>query len=450
MPDVNPEPRRPRPPAGAPLSATPFRRMARVHALMAAGEATMAIALADSLFLSISPGEARGRVLLFLAVSLAPFAVVAPLIGPAIDRMPGGRRLVVQIVALLRALIMILMITQLDSFVLFPLAFAALVLNKTYGVSKSALVPTVVRSEEELVEANSKLGIISGVMGFAAAVPAGLLSLVSSRATLLFGAVVFLLAFLAARQLPRDTVATTAAAPEEVAELKSTSIVLAASAMGLMRATVGFLFFHLAFWFADPARVKTRDPAEGSTWVPIELHFGPQFGKIWFGLAVSMAAIGTLVGNTLAPMIRRRVREEVMLVGALTLTAVTGLLVALLASTPMALVLAAVVNFSAATGRLGFDSIVQRNAPDANRGRAFAQFETRFQLAWVAAGIVPVLLSLPGAIGFACVGLIAAFAAATYAASLKRLHAGQPLPQSISARARHHVKRRLGDRRPRT
>jgi hypothetical protein len=115
----------------------------------------------------------------------------------------------------------------------------------------------------------------------------------------------------------------------------------------------------------------------------------------------------------------------------------------------MALVLAAVVNFSAATGRLGFDSIVQRNAPDANRGRAFAQFETRFQLAWVAAGIVPVLLSLPGAIGFACVGLIAAFAAATYAASLRRLHAGQPLPPSISSRARHHVKRRLGDRRPR-
>jgi hypothetical protein len=41
----------------------------RVHALMAAGEASMAVALADSLFLSITPGEARGRVLLFLAAS---------------------------------------------------------------------------------------------------------------------------------------------------------------------------------------------------------------------------------------------------------------------------------------------------------------------------------------------------------------------------------------------
>ena len=438
MPGVNPERSRP----AQTTTDTPFQRLARVHAFMAAGEATMAIALADSLFLSITPGEARSRVLLFLGVSLAPFLVVAPLIGPAIDRMAGGRRLVVQIVAVLRAVVLVLMITQLDSFVLFPLAFASLVLNKTYGVSKSALVPTVVRSEAELVEANSKLGIISGVMGFAAAVPAGLLSLISSRATLLFGALMFLLAFVSARRLPRETIATSAAGAEEIAELKSSSIVLAASAMGLLRASVGFLFFHLAFWFADPARVQTREPAEGSTWVPIELHFGPQFGKVWFAVAVSMAAIGTLAGNTLAPLIRRRVREELMLIGALTLTAATGLLVALLTSTPMALLLAATVNFSAAIGRLAFDSIVQGNAPDANRGRAFAQFETRFQLAWVAAGIVPVMLALPGAIGFAMVGLIAGFAAATYAVSLRRLQLGRPLPERLSARATRRLRRR--------
>lgn len=402
----------------------------------------MAIALADSLFLSITPGEARGRVLLFLGVSLAPFLVVAPLIGPAIDRMPGGRRLVVQIVAVARAVVLVLMITQLDSFVLFPLAFASLVLNKTYGVSKSALVPTVVRSEEELVEANSKLGIISGVMGFAAAIPAGLLSLISSQVTLLFGAAMFVMAFVSARRLPPDVVAGKAAAPEEVAELKSSSIVLAASAMGLLRASVGFLFFHLAFWFADPSRVQTRASAEGSTWVPIELHFGPQFGKVWFGAAVSIAAIGTLTGNTLAPIIRRRVREELMLGGALALTAVTGLLVALLTATPMALLLAAVVNFSAAIGRLAFDSIVQGNAPDANRGRAFAQFETRFQLAWVAAGIVPVMLALPGPIGFAAVGLIAGFAAATYIVSLRRLRLGRPLPERLYRRAGRQIRRR--------
>jgi hypothetical protein len=408
----------------------------------------MAVALADSLFLSISPGEARSRVLLFLAVSLAPFAVVAPLIGPAIDRMPGGRRLVVQIVAALRAVLMVLMISQLDNLALFPLAFAALVLNKTYSVSKSALVPTVVRSEVELVEANSKLGIVSGVSGFVAVIPAGLLSLVSTSATLAFGAVVFCAAFVAARALPANTIATRAADADEVAELHSMTIVLAASAMGLLRASVGFLFFHLAFWFADPARVQTRRPAEGSDWIPIELHFGPQFGKLWFGTAVGMATVGTLTGNSLAPFIRRHLREELMLAGVLGLTAVAGIVVAILASTPTAILLAMVVNFSAAVGRTGFDAIVQRNAPDANRGRAFAQFETRFQLAWVAAGIVPVLLSLPGPVGFAVVGLIAGFAATTYLVSLRRLRLGRPLPRTLGARARDQVVRRIRHRRP--
>lgn len=408
----------------------------------------MAVALADSLFLSISPGEARSRVLLFLAVSLAPFAVVAPLIGPAIDRMPGGRRLVVQIVAGLRAVLMVLMISQLNNLALFPLAFAALVLNKTYSVSKSALVPTVVRNETELVEANSKLGLISGICGFLAVIPAGILSLISTGTTLAFGALVFGAAFLAARQLPADAIASTDAAPEEVEELHSTTIVLAASAMGLLRASVGFLFFHLAFWFADPARVRTRDPVEGSDWIPIELHFGPQFGKFWFATAVGMASVGTLIGNAFAPLIRRHLREELMLIGALSLTAIAGLVVAVLASTPTAILLAMLVNLSAAVGRTGFDAIVQRNAPDANRGRAFAQFETRFQLAWVAAGIFPVLLSLPGPMGFAVVGLIAGFAAVTYLVSLRRLRLGQPVPRTLSSRARDEVRRRLGDRRP--
>jgi hypothetical protein len=36
---------------------------------------------------------------------------------------------------------------SIDSLTLFPLVFAALVLQKTYLVSKQALVPSVVRSE---------------------------------------------------------------------------------------------------------------------------------------------------------------------------------------------------------------------------------------------------------------------------------------------------------------
>ena len=54
--------------------------------LMTAGDVAMVVSLAGSLFFSISPDAARSKVLLYLLVSFAPFAVVAPLIGPFIDR----------------------------------------------------------------------------------------------------------------------------------------------------------------------------------------------------------------------------------------------------------------------------------------------------------------------------------------------------------------------------
>ena len=151
---------------------TPFARLARTHALMAAGDAVIAIALAGSLFFDISPGAARTKVALYLLFTMLPFTIVAPLVGPAIDRMAGGRRAIVVACAAGKAIVSVFMITHLDGLALFPLAFTTLVLSKAYAVCKSALVPSLVRSDEELVEANSKLGLIAGVVGFAAGVPA--------------------------------------------------------------------------------------------------------------------------------------------------------------------------------------------------------------------------------------------------------------------------------------
>lgn len=404
---------------------TAYQRLARTHALMAAGEAVTAVALAGSLFLNISPDAARSQVLKFLAMSVAPFALLAPLIGPAIDRMAGGRRLVVQITALGRAIVTVLMIANLDNILLFPLAFAALVLQKTYQVSKSALVPTVVADEDELVEANSKLGVISGMVGFLAAIPAGILHLIDARATLIFGVVIFGLAVASAAQLPREVVASNRQNRAEKMELRSSVIVLAASAMGLLRASVGFLFFHLAFWLRHQSA-----------------------GTAWFGLGVGLAAVGTMIGNAFGPRLRRAMREEVMLIGALGFTALAGAGAALMGGLLSALLLMAAVNMAAAVGRLAFDSIVQRNAPDANQGRAFAQFETRFQLAWVAAGIVPVLIHFPGELGFAIVGALAAFAMVTYLASMRRVRQGLPLPDPITTRAKRELGRRRARRHP--
>ena len=65
----------------------------------------MVVALADSFFFDVDPDAARSRILLFLLVSFTPFLVIAPLVGPMIDRIRGGRRFVVQLAALIRILL---------------------------------------------------------------------------------------------------------------------------------------------------------------------------------------------------------------------------------------------------------------------------------------------------------------------------------------------------------
>ncbi len=97
--------------------------------------------------------------------------------------------------------------------------------------------------------------------------------------------------------------------------------------------------------------------------------------------------------------------------------------------------------------RLAFDSIVQRDAPDANRGRAFARFETRFQMGWVIAAFIPVVVAIPAWAGFAAVGLVAAFAMVSYIGGARYLRRRGELPEKLSARAWREVQRRRAERR---
>ena len=188
--------------------SSPFARLARVHAFSVAGDALIAVALANSLFFSIDPQAARWRVALYLLLTMAPFAVVSPLIGPAIDRAGGGRKWMVMGSAALRVLICIVMVGNLDSLWLFPEAFAILVLGKGYQVAKSAIVPTTVRTDAELVEANSKLSLISGLAGVIA-VPPGLLlaKLGGSEWVIGLAAMVFTVAAMAPDRSPASFIA---------------------------------------------------------------------------------------------------------------------------------------------------------------------------------------------------------------------------------------------------
>ncbi len=381
------------------FTASPFARLARAHAVTVAGDTLVAIALAGTLFFSIDVGEARGEVFLYLALTMAPFAVVAPLVGPALDRASGGRRWMVIGSAALRSGICLLMIDDVHSFLLFPEAFVLLVLAKSYQVARSALVPAVVHSDEELVEANSKLSLISGVMGFIAAAPGALLlHFGGSEWVLGLATIVFALGAVVSWRIPRIAVAPTPETHAARAELRGAGVLLAASAMGLLRGIVGFLTFLLAF------SLRTDG---APSW-----HFG---------VVLALSAVGALAGAGMAPGLRRQAPEERIIAGLLVFVGVLGVAGAWIGGLGGAALVAATVGVGAAAAKQAFDAIVQRDAPDANRGRSFARFETRFQLIWVA-GAVLGIIPMPMWLGFLGVAGVSIFAAMSYIVGSRSTH----------------------------
>ena len=278
------------------------------------------------------------------------------------------------------------MIQRINSVALFPLAFISLVLSRTYAVSKTALVPTLVSSDQELVAANGSLGLLAGLMGFGAAVPAGLLQLVDSRLTLVMSAVMFGLAGLVSLQLPRH-VATTSKTIDaaEITELHGSGVRHAALSMMLLRGIVGFLFFHVAFWLRDE-----------------------RAGTAWFALALGLSSLATMLANAISPMLRRLISERTMMTVSLTVISVTGVFAGVFGGISAGIVLIAVCNGMGSIGRLAFESIIQREAPDANRARTFVKFETINQLVWVSSGLAAVVFTFSGAVGFAIVGVSSA------------------------------------------
>lgn len=361
--------------------SSPFRRLAMVHAVSAIGDASLTVAMAGSLFFTLNPGESRPKVLLYLLVTVAPFALVAPVIGPALDRTRGGRRTLIAFGLAGRAVLCFLMAWHLDGLLLFPLAFLFLVLAKGHTVAKSALVPMVIDGEEELFRANSRLALI-GVGGAAVGgLPAALLLRVfDGRYALVLGGIMFLVAFPLAMRIPKARRVAPVETPQEWAVLHARSIVAAGTAMSVVRGGVGFLTFLLAF-----ALKEADEPA----W--------------FFGAVLIASGAGGLLGIVGGPVMREHVREELVLAGSLLVPALVALLGARSIGRMSELMVAFAIATGAAAGRVGFDSLLQRDGPEHQRGRAFARFETRFQLVWVVGALVPV--AVPNNVMSARVGL---------------------------------------------
>src|SRR5271165_5084695 len=171
----------------------PFGRLALVQVLMLAGDTLVTISLAGSLFFSISPGAAKTKVLLYLLLTLAPFAIVSPLLGPLIDRSRNARRAMVVFSAVGRAVLCPFMARDIHSLLLFPEAFLVLVLSKLYLVTRGALVPEMAAlsgpdasgQQTEYATLNARLTLLGTLSGFAFSIPGVLILKLGGAASLL-------------------------------------------------------------------------------------------------------------------------------------------------------------------------------------------------------------------------------------------------------------------------
>ena len=185
-------------------------------AVSGAADAFVTIALAGTIFFSSSVDQARGRVVLFLIITMAPFAVLAPFIGPALDRIQQGRRFVLAGTMLARGLLCYAMSANVaNSVTLLPAAFGILVLQKAGGVVKASVTPRLLPAEITLVKANARSGLISLAASTVAAVLAAGVQFAGGAAwTLRVGTLIYLAAMVLALRLPEQIdIPAAAAAP---------------------------------------------------------------------------------------------------------------------------------------------------------------------------------------------------------------------------------------------
>src|SRR6266700_1317568 len=107
-------------------------RLLDLHAASCAGDALIAVGLAGTIFFQVPTGEARGKVALYLLITMAPFALLAPVVGPVLDRFRHGRRYALAATMLGRAFLAWLISDYIHGFGLYPAAFSVLVLSRAY------------------------------------------------------------------------------------------------------------------------------------------------------------------------------------------------------------------------------------------------------------------------------------------------------------------------------
>lgn len=355
---------------------------ALTYATMAgyAVDAAVAVALANTLFFAAATAESKANVALYLAITVAPFAVVAPVIGPFLDRLQRGRRAALATSFVLRGVLAVVMAFQYDTWLLYPAALGVMVLSKSFLVLKAAVTPRVLPSAITLVTANSRLttfGLTAGAVSGALA--AGVAWLFGSPGALWFTAALALGGAVLCARIPRWVESTAGEVPAtlRIGSRKRMPIgrrvLVALWGNGSVRVLTGFLTLFVAFV------VKSQTEAE------------PGRQVLLIGLVGAAAGIGVFTGNAVGSR-QRFAHSDAVLLGCVAVPTFAAAGAAVLPGIVSAAVVALLAAVSSAVAKVCLDAVIQRDLPEGSRASAFGRSETVLQLAWVFGGALGVLL----------------------------------------------------------
>lgn len=380
-------------------------------------DAAMAVALANTLFFAAATGESKGRVALYLLITIAPFAVIAPLIGPALDRLQHGRRVALAASFSLRTALAVLLVMNYDgasgsfpSWVLYPCALAMMVFSKSFSVLRSAVTPRVMPPTIDLVRVNARLtmfGLLGGtIVGGAIA---GGVEFVCTHLFKLPGALFVVIAMTIAgamlsMRIPRWVEVTAGEVPATLSYRQDSeplrrswhkevsgalrqplgrNIITSLWGNCTIKVMVGFLFLY-------PAFVAKAHQANG--WAQIAM----------LGMIGAAAGIGNFVGNFTSARLKLG-RPAALVVRCTVAVSAVALAASVAGNLMLAVIATLVTSGSSAIAKASLDASLQNDLPEESRASGFGRSESTLQLAWVLGGALGVLVYTELWVGFTAV-----------------------------------------------
>lgn len=360
-------------------------------------DAAMAVALANTLFFSAATAESKDKVALYLLITVAPFAVIAPVIGPALDRLQQGRRLALAASFAVRVVLAAVMALNFNSWLLYPAALGCMVLSKSFGVLKAAMTPRVLPGQITLTKANSRLtafGLAAG--GLFGAVASGFAWLWGSEGALWFMAAMAAAGVWLCLRIPgwvestEGEVQTSLGDPGRSRKVPLTGhVVVALWGNGGIRVLTGFLTLFAAFV------IKHNTQHE------------PAMQLVLLGLVGGAAGVGSFLGNGLGTRMTFE-KPDRLIISCLGAALAVATCAAVLAGLPLAVIVGLIGATASALAKVCLDAVVQRDMPEASRASAFGRSEAILQLSWVFGGALGVLLPPVYRIGFVVIAVLLA------------------------------------------